>query len=306
MAPEHIGPIVQRGLTDLQKAMRAGRITASVLPSIVGVSPWEGPLGAWLRITGRHDGGGNARTRAGHRFEPALLAAAAEDDGAELWTPGTLVHPTLPWLAATPDAARAPRPSLEVLYEAKLVGMRVASHWDDGVPEYVAVQTACQMAVSSAREVHVPALVGSTDYRHHVVYRDLEVESLLLEVAEKFYREHVQTDVAPAYDGKTTARELERLFGRGNGALVPAPVEAAELVARYQSASEKAKRAEAEKDAAKAALVSLIGDADGLEGDDFRVTWKWRDEVAVPATTRTGHRHFDCRMKRRRARGEAA
>lgn len=294
-------------LTDAH-AVRRGRITASVLPSIVGVSPWEGPLGAWLRITGRHDGGGNARTRAGHRFEPALLAAAAEDDGAELWTPGTLVHPELNWLAATPDAARGPRPSMEVLYEAKLVGMRVASHWDDGVPEYVAVQTACQMACSGAREVHVPALIGSTDYRHHVVYHDAEVEALLLEVAEKFYREHVQTDVAPEYDGRTTARELERLYGRGNGALVPAPAEARDLVAQYHAANERIKRAEAEKDAAKAALVAMVGDADGIESDDFRVTWKWRDEAQIPATVRGGYRHFDCRVKqqRRKARGEAA
>jgi hypothetical protein len=52
-----------------------------------------------------------------------------------------------------------------------------------------------------------------------------------------------------------------------------APREAAALVAEYAEARDLAQSCEADREIAGNALALLVGDAEGLEGDGFRVTW---------------------------------
>jgi len=283
-------------LTAEQIEQRRGKITASVVPAILGLSPWEGSLGAFLRITGRHVDEQNDFTNAGNRFEKYLLQEAAAEDGVQTWTPGVVQHPKIEWLAATPDAAVTG--PFTTLYEAKLVGAYTSEHWDNGVPAYVAAQCAVQMACTCAREVHVVALVGGNRYKRDTIVRDFETESMILEECERFYRNHILPDVAPEWDGLTTAARLQQLYGMGNGKLSQAPSAADALVSAYREASLRESQAKADKEAAKMGLIAIIGEADGIESDGYKVTWKERAECVIPTTTRAAYRHFDVREKK--------
>lgn len=292
------------GLGTQELAIRAGRIGASQIAAIAGLNPWHGPLDTFLEMTGRHRRDGDAKSSHGHRWEKVIVETWCAETGMETAYFGTVVHPTEPWACATPDRAIFGR---RAVLECKLVGARVAHHWQgETPPEYVVAQAAWQMACTNADECHVAAFIGGTDFRRYVIARDLELEATLAELGRAFYFQHIVPDDPPEYDGKTPASALAHLWRQTRGDMVPAPDGAAELVAAYKRAAAAEKAAEEAKNAAKAALCALIGEHDGIESETFRATWKWRDAYERPACVIGRTRVLDVKEIKARKSGKTA
>ena len=293
------------GLGAQELAVKAGRIGASQIASVAGLNPWHGPLDVFLEVTGRHKRDGDAKASHGHRWERVIAETWCAETGMETAYFGTIVHPSEPWACATPDRAVFGR---RAVLECKLVGARVAHHWQgDTPPEYVIAQAAWQMACCNADECHVAAFIGGTEFRRYVIARDRDLEAALLEAGRAFYFQHIVPDDPPDFDGKTSAQAMAALWQKTRGDVVPAPDGAAALVAAYRKASAAEKAAEEAKNAAKAALCALIGEHDGIESEAFRATWKWRDAYERPACVIGRTRVLDVReIKARKAGGKAA
>lgn len=139
-------------------AWRAGRITATAVAAILGHSPWEGPLTAWARITGRHTPNPPGLA--------ATVGTAAQDAIAEWWaaehhhaitTPALWCgfdHPDHPWLAASIDHTL----DNDDLLEIKLTSQR----WDT-LPDHIDTQARTELAVAHANgwgtgRIHVVAV----------------------------------------------------------------------------------------------------------------------------------------------------
>lgn len=290
----------------LDMALRRGRIGASLMPAIVGCNPWKGPLAAWLEVTGRHqDGGDTERTRLGHKLEGPIAEMVAEKLGVELAHFGSVLHPEHDWLLATPDRAVFGQ---SAIVECKLVGQRVAHHWGpapDGVPEYVLVQCLTQLEVTGASVCYVGALIGGTEHRIYIVERDAALQRELVQVASEFMRDHVIPDEPPPYDQQTSAQALATLFAETRGDVVAADADAASAALAYLEARAARDAAEERMERAKADLCARIQDHDGVEGETWRATWKWREETEVKPFTRPRYRHFDLRVKAKRSRSAA-
>lgn len=127
--------------------LRAGRITASRVPAILGLSPYQtraDVLRAMVReaMGAESEFQGNVATRHGQAFEEDALADVERQLGIML-TPGEcIVHPEHRFLAATPDALVGD----DGLVECKAPYRAAYTHYNER-PDYQA-QMQHQMAVS--------------------------------------------------------------------------------------------------------------------------------------------------------------
>ena len=83
-------------------------------------------------------------------------------------------------------------------------------------------------------------------------------------------------------------------------ASVKANWEAESFAEAYFSAHKRAAVAEDEIEAAQQGLIALLGNFETMSGDGWRLNYKDRPPVEVPAYTRKGYRHFDLRPSKNR------
>lgn len=264
-------------LTAEQLELRKTTIGASEIASIAGVNPWKSAHDVWMDKMGYTEGVENLRTRAGELAEPAILAQYCEELGVEIERPGTIIHPTEPWMSATPDGLVIGQ---SVSVEAKFVGFHavLAGHWGTGpedVPAYYRAQGEWQCEVTGRDEAHFPVWLGGPDFKIYIVKRDREMGAMFKEIGRKFYKEHILTREQPPVDASQGARRmLEKLYPVNQRKEVPADGDVDQLGVtlgdvRKQLAQMEKKRSELENK-----LIERIKDADGIIGDTWRATFR--------------------------------
>ena len=261
----------------LDQEMRRGRITASKLGAIVGLSPWCSPLQAWLEISGRSERFDNPAMAWGRKLEAIIADEYAAREGVTLVEPSTLVHPRHDWLCGTPDRLVVGRPERGL--ECKAANHRQAYRWgpseSDAIPEEYIAQVTGYMAITGRPEWDVAALIDGNDFRIYRLQRDEQLEGVLLEAAERFYRTHVAPDISPPIDGGDSAREyLSRAYPREMGDMLEATVEATELATALRDVRHQRVTSEEREQFLENQLKALIGEAAGLRGPWGKITWK--------------------------------
>ncbi len=195
-------------LTAEQLEQRRSFIGASDIAAIAGLSPWKDAVDVLNAKLGyQTEGEDNEAAEWGHRLEPIVRQWYTQQEPVALAPCGTMRHSTREWCGATLDSKIAgTRRGLEI----KVVGHRMVFDWDpgddEGIPHYVRAQAAWQMMVVDLDEIDVAALLGGTQARVWRIRRDAELEARLVEMGDKFWREHVLGGVAPAITGTNSVR----------------------------------------------------------------------------------------------------
>lgn len=184
-------------------ALREGRVTASVIPVIAGLSQYKSPLQLWAEWTGKVSNNfqGNDLTELGSFLEPFVGNLYAKRTGREVRESDALYqHDLIDWALATPDFWTTG----EELLETKTGTLRQLARWaDDEVPEEYLAQLQWQMGVTGAKRGHLAALLGGDPSNFIVKTFDFEPEifSSLLELADVFLT-HVKEDKPPEAGAK--------------------------------------------------------------------------------------------------------
>jgi YqaJ-like viral recombinase domain len=276
-----------------------GYIGGSDIAAVVGQSRFKTQLDVWAEKTGRTRFGGNEWTEFGDHFERPILALYSKRHKlveSDLIYPGTLTHPLLQHLAATPDAIVGSNHAVQV----KCVGLNARALRDlwgdpqDG-PEAVPVDVALQVTWETgiARKVlgikgevaHIVAMLG-TDLPTYEVPFDAEMFEALETVADEFWRKHIAPDVMPEVVGDD-GEILRRIFPRiANEKVLAATPEVIELVRAYVGCRQSEGCCKKDKERIGAQLCALIGDGFGFVSPEhgIKVTWgekqgsvSWKD-----------------------------
>jgi predicted phage-related endonuclease len=302
------------GLTPEQLAMRKTGLTATDMKKLAGCDPHGGSgFDVYLDKVGEsapEDEKVTIAKRLGSMQEAIACSLLETERGLVLSRGTTERHPICDWVLATPDRNVLDRGTSRVaLVEAKSVGPHMLHRWVDGPPDEVLVQCNWQMTTTRTQFCFVPVILGGTDFRIFEVARDEELFTALLELGDKFWKEHVLARVPPAPDGSASAtRMLKGLFTRNKRGMLTAGAEANKLAALFLEARAARQAAEVEEQQAENAIKLLLGDAEGFEGGGWRCTWKndktggvdWKGVAAtfepgvdlVKSYTRPGPRKF--------------
>ena len=258
-------------------------IGASDIGAIAGQNPFATALDIWAPKTGKAPGfEGNIHTDIGNAFERPALGVYANETGAQLSFPGTLIHPVDKWAGATPDAV------VDDSYcaECKIVGFRSARFWGDpedgpdGVPAYVLCQVHWQswivrtLNIAPCEIAKVPAFFGTEMKLYEIPIDTIMIEQLR-EIGHEFWTQNVVKGIMPAVEGDSARDIIEAIHPKHTKILLePMTDEIAQLAVAYDEARDAEKQAEKEKEQAAAMLTSRIGDAAGFEGNGIKTTWK--------------------------------
>lgn len=197
-------------LTEQDLEVRRGRITASTVAAFLGFHWYESPSHAWELHTGQREFEMNDDVRLGEWLEPGLVKAATTRLGwartSYTYPCTTLVSPTHPWAAATPDVLQVGGPLIE------LAGIQIKNHnphmaktykgtpgtvgaCDNTLlPPYILAQCQWEMLVIGCRKWFLGTYFGGRDFRLYRVWRDDKMLTRLVERAHVFWRHHLDPD----------------------------------------------------------------------------------------------------------------
>jgi predicted phage-related endonuclease len=303
------------GLTLKQLATRRTGVSATDVRAIVGLDPYgKSAHDVWAsKCLDADEQEESERFELADAIELILVKRLAKARGLTVIRKArsdmTVVHRERPTRLATPDAffLHDDGGPLDSIGEVKVVSPFQAEGWgksETTIPDWCVVQVAWQMHVVEVPRVHVGALIWP-GVRTYTVERDLELEGLLVEEADRFWQDHVLAKKPPPVDGTEGSRRmLARLFPKSNGARFKASPQVEELARDYFDTKKDLTHAEQLHEQAKQLLILAAGETDGIDGDGWRLHHKLRN--AYDATPSPYHveakRHFDMRATSKGAR----
>lgn len=268
-------------------AKRRLGITATDAAAVLGVHPYKSRWDVFADKLGlKPDTADNEAMYWGRELEDVIARRYMRDTGYQLRAlpPGeVLAHPYHPWLLGTPDRL------IDVLgrvWEGKTAGWRAADRWGEAghgaIPEEYMVQTAVYMAITGFGTCDLAVLIGGQDYRVYNLKRDHELEEMIIEECERFRTDYIVPGREPPPDASDGCRRwLDAKYPREQADLLIASPEADTLMLRLrQLRSDAATNDERQADI-EAQLKYLIGEHEGIEGPEGKITWRRAKDTYV-------------------------
>lgn len=266
----------------------------------------------------------NERMWAGKKLERAIAEMYSEREGRRIhWWDQVSRHQKREWQLASADFFVDGNP-MRIGADSKNVSWEFSHLWgEDGsedVPDWISMQMHWYLAFYDIEQWHIAALFGGNDFRVFKLKRDFELEEMLLDAGERFWRDNVLAGVPPEMTATPTAYAyLKARFPRNSGAMRVPTGEEAILIEEFLSARAAHKATEKVYQNAEVKLKAAIGTDDGFRLHNGRVTynrikdsmgtdhaalaqWAAGDDYERLArqfygVTREGYRRLDVRIK---------
>ena len=277
-------------------ANRTKYLGGSDIGAILGFLKYRTALEVWLEKTGRVS---NIVDNLPVRFGSFAEAFVAKEYAAQ--TSSTLVHsetgvthPHYPFMVGHIDrfvfepgmGSNAKTSNLfnsdgscaaSHLLECKTASPFNQSDWGelgtDEVPMSYLVQCLWYLAITNLERCDVAVLFGNSDFRIYEVYRDKELENLIISKAADFWNAYVKTYAPPPAQCEA---DYQQLFKRAtSGKVVEADPAISELTRKLQLLNSEIKSRESEISQIKQVIMGQMGEAELLTYQGHVLaTWK--------------------------------
>lgn len=276
-------------------ALRHGVITSTESAALFGLSPYCTAFELWHRKRAPEPPvfESSERMEFGNLFESAIAKAASRKLG---W-----VHE--PFKEFAVDTTRRIGASFDYrlidpdggkrILECKNVdGLQFMRGWEETeygleAPAHIEMQVQHQLEVTGYEMAHIAAVVGGNRLVILDRVRDRAVGAAIVERIAEFWRS-VESGVAPEPNFAKDAAFIADLYHYAEpGKVIQGTDAIREACVAYIEAAARAKEAQEVKDAEKARILTLIGDAERVMLDGFNVSAGIvsRGEYVVKATT---------------------
>lgn len=251
---------------------RRGRLGASDIPAVLGLSPWRSAYQVWLEKSGQLEPwNGNAATRTGQRLESAILDHAEEDLATTLernvvcWAPDGLP------IAATLDG-RIPNAAPVEVKTSGIVGP-VHGHWgdvdSDEVPDVYLVQVTVQMLCTGTDLGYLFALLGGRGIVRYQIHRDEAIVGQIAEASAAWWQRHVVEGIEPERTEPVPLDVVKRLRRQPNK-VIEFDEETTKLVETWEQAKKAKSSADKVVETFQSEILLRLGDAEAAAMTDGR------------------------------------
>lgn len=294
---------------------RTQDVTSTEVPALFGLSPYLTAFELWHHKKSAEVVAfdGNERVIWGSRLQDAIAGGIAKDRG---WSIRKMVEyvrrPGLR-LGASFDFRVQDRPGLDgpadSLLEVKNVDSLVyREKWDVSdddnleAPPHIEIQVQTQLAVSGLKHATIGALVGGNRVILIERDRDEKIISAIEKKVDAFWAS-IAAGAAPKPNFVRDADFIAELYGYAKpGSVLDAASDKSidVLVATYREAAARAKAADEDKSAAKAELLTKIGDAEKVLGTGWSISAGVTGPTTVEAYERKGFRNFRVNVQKQK------
>lgn len=287
-------------LTEKQREDRRAYIGGSDAPALAGVNPpgWAQPIDVWSEKVGLPVPRRESRMMdMGSRMEALVAELAGEALGVRWRRPQGQYHSrTYPFAGGNVDRigyVPDPQPGIATFDRAAILECKWTARRDGWgpsfhdlsinpepqpkleVPIHYAVQVQHYLAVTGREVAVLAVLLGYADFRWYLIERNEPMINGLMELEERFWREHVLTEIPPAPDGSESyGRHLRRVLAQDDAIEAVATREQALLAAQLHEAIEARKAAAREEARIGQELQQSMGHTAKLVGPGFTINWR--------------------------------
>lgn len=237
---------------------------------IAGVNPYQSMMDLWLDKTGEYtEDIDNEAMYWGRALEDIVAREFVRRTGKGVRKRNAILcHGRYLWMLANVDR----------LVIGENAGLECkttnAFYQDDGTcPELYYPQVQHYMAVTGYDLWYVAVLAGGQRFYHYAVPRS---DSYIKELIEKEYAfwQLVQDGTPPEMDGSEASTQvLNKLYPEATEGEIALPLDAFELIQRYEDAAKEEKEVKRKKDEAANRLKAMLGDAERGSIYDRKVSW---------------------------------
>ena len=241
------------------------------------------------------------RMRIGKLQEPVVVQLFEEDTGLKVdWTDELIEHPKEPLVIGTPDGYI--NHGHDAGFEAKTAGLDRVFEWGDSgdrVPTHYLMQCQYYSMLTGLPTWHLGALIGGNDFRRFEIKKDEELQAMMLDEVRKFWRDHIEKNVAPEIDYSDAAKAyLLGKYPSPTEGIRPASPEEDELVIGVLQTRKELRFLEQRKEELQNKLKDSIGFAKGITSIHGKVSWSVTPETVVQSFTRKAGRTLRITGKR--------
>jgi putative phage-type endonuclease len=266
-------------------------IGGSTIAVILGLSKYQSNHSLWLKLTGRDtDDADNDAIQRGIAGEPVVAGMfGLNHPEYRLEQSPRITHEEHPFLVASPDrllfdeSGDAPVAGLEI----KTADIRNLSEWGAEDTDEVPITYLCQclwyLGITGLPKWHLAVgfvKSGSrkiTMYREYVINRDDDMWNKMKDAAVDFWKNHIETDVAPeiteaddatvTYYKKLYPYHRDEVWAEATGdvdADINALIDARTHLDYFEKLHETL----------KLKIIRAIGDAEGVKSSGVKITYK--------------------------------
>lgn len=275
MSETVITPVIEEKGAWLEQRRKG--IGGSDIAAICGLSPFSRPIDVWLSKTGRAPSQEESSAMHwGHNLEAIIADEYARVTGYKV-EPG--VHLEKGICVGNTDRMV---PCANRILEVKTSSSFMAKHWGepgtDEIPDYYLTQVQWYLGMLDPEEYNsadVPVLIGGNDFRIYHVERNQALINELVDIGESWWKKYVETDEPPACDGSLDDMKSRLvLHPKDDGSELVSNADIDALAHMLFSEREMLSQVQERVEALELKMKTLIGDASGIKGADWSVTWK--------------------------------
>lgn len=227
----------------------------------------------------------NERMLVGKALEQGVLSLYTHVTGRKVeYHDRTMIHPTRPWMAFTPDAlCTEERRGVD----AKVVFWDQRYKWGqsaDEIPDRIQMQCWWYMAALDYDQWDVAALIGEGLPRIYTIHRDQEVEKAMLERAREWHARYILGDEHPPMSGSDEChRWLQATFpNHRRPDIREADQFETDIMMTYGEIRGVQQLCIKERKRLEAILKEAVGNSEGISAPSARFTWRrTKDGTAV-------------------------
>lgn len=258
--------------------LRKQGLGGSDIGTMLGLNVYKSPYQLWLEKTGQieaPDISDKIAIQVGNELEDLVARIFTQQTGKAVQRDNkTHYHKDYPFLLANIDRKIVGE---KALLECKTTSAFNKQQWeDDEIPASYIMQVQHYLNVLDYDKAYIAVIIGNHDFVWKEIQRDDELIEMYTKEAIKFWNENVLKNVAPEVDGSLATKEALNL----------ADYEAINTLPMYKAQDEQIEQISVIKSQIKelntlqTELENKIKsymvehDAEGLESDKFKVTWK--------------------------------
>ncbi len=262
--------------------LRGTLIGASEVSQILGLSPWGDAFDVYIRkIDPQPESKPKPWLKRGRYFERGIVEWYGDETGVRTeWSDTTIRHASRDFQGCTPDAFVLDEVGLHVGgCDAKSVNWTHRDEFGESgtdlVPVYYAVQNHWTMSTIDKPWWDIAAAMSLDELRIYRIHRDADIESVLLEEVEHFWKRNILERIPPPIGATQSATDyLKRRFPRNVEVLRTATADEHELLVKLKNVGERWDAVNKECTAVENAVKLAIADSEGLIDGEAKVTWK--------------------------------
>jgi len=278
------GKITVLNTGDTFQAERASCLGGTDVAAILGMHPYRTQFEVWLEKTGQAPPfEGNDATEMGSGLEPYIAAKYERETKSRLVKGGFVRHREVPHFGGHPDYIN---PSLDLGVECKLVGARSRHRFSDPgpdqrIPEEYYCQIQWYMMLTGYDDWD---LVAQLEFQKKLgIYRfryDSELMIKAQDICDEWWQKYVIGGLQPPLAGtKSATSYLAKKYPTVSGKeIVAAPRNAYETMTTLRNVEDTKEAVDAQYEALRNEVRSIIGSDLGIKGPGFVATWKDRSQ----------------------------